>query len=73
MHPQQTSSTLPFALRNHIPTQVEETGILGDPDQKWDWEPIGDLKPEDLAIYATNGNSTTMQSGPTMWDSGEFQ
>jgi len=63
---------LPFALLNHAPAVVNDTTLLGDPDQEWTWEPVGDLKPEDLRIYATMGNTTTRQTMVGQWDTGEF-
>jgi len=64
---------LPFALQGHASAFVEnEETLLGNPEQEWSWQPVGDLKPESLAIYASGGNSTTRQTGPGQWDSGEF-
>ena len=63
-----------FALKYHEKAVLEnEDELLGPPDQEWTWTPAGDLKPQDLGIYATGGNSTIRQTGPNMWDSGEFQ
>lgn len=64
---------LPFALMHHEKALVDDETLMGDPDQKWTWTPIGDLKPEDLRIYATNGNSTTQKTGTNQWDHGEWQ
>ena len=68
------SNKLPFALLNHEKAVVEDATLLGDPNQEWTWVPAGDLKPEELGIYATgNGNSTTQKTGYNQWDTGEFQ
>lgn len=69
----QGSATPPlFALRMFENATVEGRQSLGNPDQDWTWAPIGDLKPEQLEIYATNGNSTTKQTYAGQWDSGEY-
>ena len=68
-----TNTSLPFALLQHEKALTDSSTLLGDPDQEWTWTPSGDLKPEDLRIYATGGNSTTRKTGLDQWDSGEFQ
>ena len=71
---QKLSSPLPFALKNHEAALVkDEEVLLGNPEQEWSWQPVGDFKPENLAIYASGGNSTTQKTGLNQWDSGEFQ
>ncbi len=63
-----------FALKYHEKAVLEHADeLLGPPDQEWTWTPVGDLKPEDLGIYASGGNSTVRQSAPNLWDSGEYQ
>jgi hypothetical protein len=69
----EVESKLPFALRHHEKAFVEADTLLGDPDQEWTWTPSGDLKPEELRIYATGGNSTSQKTGLNQWDHGEFQ
>lgn len=68
---------LPFALMHHESAVAEETTLLGNPDQAWTWEPQGELRKDELAIYASGGNSTTQQTrawgGGTQWDHGEYQ
>jgi hypothetical protein len=72
--PPAAPSTLPFALLHHEPAIAEAETLLGDPDQEWTWEPKGDLKKEELAIYASGGNSTSQKTWPgERWDHGEFQ
>jgi hypothetical protein len=63
---------LPFALRYHQPTDCDPSKVLGEPEQEWTWEPKGDIKPEDLKIYASGGNSTSSRTGNNQWDHGEF-
>ena len=69
----QSAKAVPFALMNHELAIAEESTLMGDPNQSWTWEPMGDLKKEQLGIYATGGNSTTQKTGYNQWDSGEFQ
>ena len=70
---QSRAQDLPFALLDHELAVVKnEEVLLGNPEQEWSWEPVGDLKPSNLAIYASGGNSTTRQTGSGQWDSGEF-
>ena len=66
------SNNLPFALRGHEKAVVEGTTLLGDPEQEWTWSPLGDLKPEDLRIYASGGTSTSRQTYSGTWDHGEL-
>jgi len=67
------SPALPFALQGHATTFVKNEGVLlGDAEQEWSWKPVGDFQTENLAIYASGGNSTTRQTGSGQWDSGEF-
>lgn len=66
------TQNLPFALLQHEKAVVDDATLMGDPDQEWTWVPAGDLKPEELRIYATNGNRTTRQTGYQQWDSGEY-
>jgi hypothetical protein len=66
------TAKLPFALLMHEKAVVDEETLMGDPDQAWTWTPAGDLKPEELRIYATGGNTTTRQTGYQQWDTGEF-
>jgi hypothetical protein len=68
----QITTTLPIALRKHVPAVVEDRGLLGNPDQAWSWEPSGDFSKKDLEIYASGGNSTTRQTYSGQWDHGEF-
>lgn len=64
---------LPFALLHHEKAFLEDEKLMGDPDQTWTWTPVGDLKPEELRIYASGGNSTTQKTGYNQWDHGEWQ
>jgi len=66
------TKTLPFALMHHEPAIAEDTTLLGDVDQEWTWEPIGDLKKDQLGIYASGGNSTSQKTGMNQYDHGEF-
>ncbi len=69
----QKAPSLPFALQNHEAAYVKnEETLLGNPEQEWTWQPVGDFQPKDLAIYASGGNSTTRQTGQGQWDSGEL-
>lgn len=61
-----------FALRFFEKATVEARDAMGSPDQEWTWTPIGDFNPEQLEIYATNGNTTTRQTVAGQWDSGEY-
>jgi len=72
-HTQKSSTFLPFALQNHESAVEKEEVLLGNPEQEWTWKPVGDLKPENLAVYASGGNTTTRKTGYDQWDSGEFQ
>jgi hypothetical protein len=65
--------SLPFAMLDHEKAVVDDVILMGDPDQVWTWTPKGDLKPDELRIYATGGNSTTQKTGFNQWDHGEFQ
>jgi hypothetical protein len=62
----------PFALRYHENAICEAEHLLGNPNLKWTWEPKGELKPDSVKIYATNGNSTSQRSYGNTWDHGEF-
>jgi hypothetical protein len=70
---QGAKATIPFALRSHEPSFAEDATLLGDPNQAWTWEPLGDLKKDALGIYASGGMSTTQKTGMNQWDHGEFQ
>jgi hypothetical protein len=67
-----TSQPIPFALLRHQSAVVDDEKLLGIPKQEWSWQPLGDLKPEDLGVYASTGMSTTRQTGAGQWDHGEF-
>lgn len=66
-----STTAVPFALRQHIPADIAFEGGMGE-KSGWTWAPKGDLKPEELAIYASGGNSTTQRKGQ-QYDHGEFQ
>lgn len=66
------TNAVPFALRQHIPADSAFEGGMGE-NSSWTWAPKGDLKPEELAIYATGGNSTTQRTGMNQYDHGEWQ
>ena len=70
MQPAETpqNSVLPFALRQHVPTEREAP--LGDPKQPWVWKPEGGLKENGLEGYVASGRYTRYNSGGVA-DSGE--
>jgi hypothetical protein len=65
------TSSLPLALRKHVPADVKPAEALGETDQEWTWEPSGKLNKDDLRIYATGGYSTSRQTYQGTWDHGE--
>lgn len=65
--------TAPFALRQHVPADVCLDEDVGNSDAKWTWEPKGDVKPEDFAIYASGQMFTSQRTGMNQMDHGEFQ
>ncbi len=69
----QAAKAVPFALMHHEVAFAEDSTLMGDPSQNWTWEPMGDLKKEQLGIYATGGNSTTQKTGYNQYDHGEWQ
>jgi hypothetical protein len=68
-----SESVLPLALRKHVPAKVQDDQLLGEPEQEWTWIPSGEFDISKLGVYATNGNSTTRQTGVGQLDHGEFQ
>jgi hypothetical protein len=69
----QAAKVVPFALMHHEAAFAEDSTLLGDPSQSWTWEPIGDLKKDQIGIYASGGSSTTQKTGTNQYDHGEFQ
>jgi len=67
-----TEGALPMALRKHVPANLQDNQLLGEPEQEWTWAPGGQFDISKLGVYATGGNSTTRQSGINQWDHGEF-
>lgn len=69
----QAAKAVPFALMHHEAAFAEDATLMGDPMQSWSWEPMGDLKKEQLGIYATGGNTTSQKTGMNQYDHGEWQ
>ena len=63
-----TPRVLPFALRQHVPAEIEAP--LGDPSHGWTWSPEGDLKEDGLPAYVMTGRYTRYNSGGVA-DAGE--
>ena len=63
---------LPFALLGHESAVADDATLLGEPSQEWTWEPKGELKAHELAIYASGGMSTTQKTGMNQYDHGEY-
>ena len=49
---------VPFALRQHIPSEVDVSEEFGKLDQPWNWEPTGPLKKEDIPGYLMSSPQT---------------
>ncbi len=63
---------LPFALRQHVPAEIDPQTSYGDLDQPWNWTPTGPVNKDDLPGYAMS-TPYTQTNTRGVADRGEYQ